>query len=112
MKSKNKIYRAVTVVMVVTVVLCAFYIMAKGLGLSDTLDFGAGAYFYADIPSMEKFTGDGLYHTEIPYWVYVLLFLAWGWLMFRLWVRLENCGRKNAAPDKKTGRPRRRAKGL
>ena len=95
MKCINKIYRVVTIVMIVITLLCAVYIMAHHLGLSDTLDFGAGAYFYADIPEFSKYTGAQLYHTEIPYWIYVLLFLAWGWLMFRFWAFIEKKGKKD-----------------
>ena len=30
------------------------YVMANGIGLVDSLDFGAGAYYYADIPEFDK----------------------------------------------------------
>lgn len=65
------------------------YIMANGLGLSEELDFGAGAYYYADIPGFERFLRPGAYVTEIPFAVHLALFLAWGWLMYRLWERLR-----------------------
>ncbi|MDD7424481.1 MAG: hypothetical protein PUK31_05690 [Candidatus Methanomethylophilaceae archaeon] len=32
------------------------YVMANGIGLVDGLDFGAGAYYYADIPEFDKLT--------------------------------------------------------
>lgn len=65
------------------------YIMANGLGLSDELDFGAGAYYYADIPAFERFLRSEAYATEIPFAVHLALFLAWGWLMYRLWERMR-----------------------
>ena len=37
-------------VIVAGTVAASIYIMANGLGLQDSLDFGAGAYSYADIP--------------------------------------------------------------
>ena len=63
--------------------------MAFRLGLADGLDFGAGAYYWADIPQAEKIFRDGAYSPALPYWVYVVLFLAWGALMWRLWVWIE-----------------------
>ena len=65
------------------------YIVVRGLGLVDSLDFGAGAYYYADIPDFEKYMHDGAYKSSLPLWVYILLFLGWGYLMWRLWVRIE-----------------------
>lgn len=64
----------------------ALYIMRHQLGLNKDLDFGAGAYYYADIPDYEKVDADGRYVTHIPKWVYYALFFVWGFLMYRLWV--------------------------
>lgn len=93
-KHKHRIMLTITITMIVVVLLCALYIMAGQLGLQDELDFGAGAYFYADIPNYQKYLHDGAYRTEIPYWVYVALFLAWGWLMYRLLSWIEGRGNK------------------
>lgn len=65
------------------------YIMVHHLGLVDSLDFGAGAYYYADIPGFAKLVNNSLYTSETPMWVLILLFLAWGALMYRLWTWLE-----------------------
>ena len=35
--------------------MAVIYIMANGLGLQEGLDFGAGAYYYADIRDFEKY---------------------------------------------------------
>ena len=67
----------------------AIYIIVKQMGLQQDLDFGAGAYYYADIPDYDKVSADGRFVTRIPKWVYYLLFLLWGWLMYRLWVWLN-----------------------
>lgn len=69
--------------------LTALYIMANGLGLSDSLDFGAGAYYYADIPSFEKFVNGSAYVSETPMWALIVLFLLWGGLMYGLWAWAE-----------------------
>lgn len=67
----------------------AVYIMINGLGLVDELDFGAGAYYYADIPEFQKFVELDYYRNKIPMFVYILLFLGWGAVMFKLWAWLE-----------------------
>ena len=70
-------------------VAAAVYIMVNGLGLNPDLDFGAGAYYYADIPDYQKTLNWDVYAAQLPFWVYLLLFLAWGYLMWRLWKRIE-----------------------
>ena len=67
----------------------AVYIMVRRLGLNPDLDFGAGAYYYADIPEYEKVLDWDVYQAQLPFWVYVVLFLAWGALMFWLWKRID-----------------------
>jgi hypothetical protein len=89
---RRKLLRAVTVFTAVAVLGCAVYIMAYRLGLAPEYDFGAGAYYYADIPGYEQVVREDAYHTDIPVWVHVVLFLGWGWLMYRLWVWID--GRK------------------
>ena len=67
----------------------AVYIMVHGLGLKPDLDFGAGAYYYADIPDYQNTLNWDTFTARLPFWVYVLLFLGWGALMWRLWKRLD-----------------------
>ena len=87
---RKKLYRTVTILTVVAVLGCAVWIMAHRLGLAPEYDFGAGAYYYADIPGYENVVRDDAYHTDIPVWIHIVLFLAWGWLMYRLWVWIDN----------------------
>lgn len=82
----RKIMTTVTLVVFVAVVICAIVIMSKQLGIVDGYDFGAGAYYYADIPGYEEIANDDAYHSSVPVWVHITLFLIWGWLMYRLWV--------------------------
>ncbi|MCQ2070685.1 MAG: hypothetical protein MJZ68_06115 [archaeon] len=42
------------------VVALVVYIMVNGIGLVDGLDFGAGAYYYADIPEFDKLSRSDL----------------------------------------------------
>ena len=71
------------------VLVAAGYIMARGLGLVEGLDFGAGAYYYADIPEFEKRLNWDTYQAQLPFWVYVVLFRAWGALMYGLWKLID-----------------------
>ena len=87
--TKEKIFKVVTILVVVTILICAGWIMGRHLGLVAEYDFGAGAYYYADIPGFENIIKDEGYHTKVPYWVHVVLFLCWGWLMYRLWVWID-----------------------
>ena len=81
---------SVAALVVGTVVLgAAVYIMVHGLGLNPDLDFGAGAYYYADIPDYQNTLNWDTFIARLPFWVYVLLFLGWGALMWRLWKRLD-----------------------
>ena len=93
MKHKDKILPAVTAIMVVTVGICAIVIAARGLGVVEGYDFGAGAYYYADIPGFEKIINDDAFKTSVPVWVHIVLFLAWGWLMWRLWIWIDRRGK-------------------
>ena len=88
MSRKGKAGRIVTLVFAGAVLLAALYIMVNGLGLSPDYDFGAGAYYYADIPSGEQ-VPDASVRTSVPLWVYILLFLGWGALMYWLWKKMD-----------------------
>ncbi len=87
--NKKLIYRIVTAVMVVTVLVSAAYIMVNKLGLVDGYDFGGGAYYYVDIPNFQEvLPEEGAFQPKTPVWIHVALFIAWGWLMWRFlnWV--------------------------
>lgn len=88
--------RVVTIAAVVATIVCAVYIMAHQMGLVDSLDFGAGAYYYADIPDYQKYLRDGTYQAKLPYWVFVVLFLSWGWLMYKLWCWIDSKDKKQS----------------
>ena len=90
MARKDKIIRTATAVVAVAVLICSIVIVTLRLGLVEGYDFGAGAYYYADIPGFEKIINDEAYSTSVPMWVHILLFLGWGWLMYRLWVWIDS----------------------
>lgn len=86
MKKRKRLKNVLLLAFLAAVVITAVYIMVNGLGLADSLDFGAGAYYYADIPAFQRFVNGDAYTSQTPMWVLILLFLAWGALMYRLWV--------------------------
>ena len=85
----KKAGKVLTVIVAVVTVLAVIYIMINRIGLQDELDFGAGAYYYADIPEFEKYEKSVGYKARLPYVVYVILFLAWGALMYKVWKKLD-----------------------
>jgi hypothetical protein len=85
----KKTGKILTLTMFGATVIAALYIMFHGMGLQDSLDFGAGAYYYADIPEFDKYTQSTNYAAKLPFWVYVVLFLAWGALMYKVWKWLD-----------------------
>ena len=96
MNQNHKIFKVITIVMVVITLFLAGWIMANRLGLVEGYYFGAGAYYYADIPTEQysEIVNEDAYQTSIPKWIYYILFFAWGYLMWRLWVWIETRGKK------------------
>ena len=86
---KNRILKLVTLIFGVAVLICVLWIMISGAGLQESLDFGAGAYYYADIPELQKYLAWDAFKEGLPYWVYVVLFLVWGALMYLLWLWID-----------------------
>lgn len=86
---KSKIILTASLIISVLSIFAVLYIMVNHLGLIDSLDFGAGAYYYADMPGFEKLVNTDAYTSGTPMWAIVLLFLIWGFLMYRLWIGLD-----------------------
>ncbi|MBO4427031.1 MAG: hypothetical protein J5771_00910 [Bacteroidales bacterium] len=96
MKRRLSAGRLLTIALAVASLLAVVYIVWHHMGVVDGYDFGAGAYYYADIPDFEKHVpqSDTPNPTDIPSWIYYLLFLAWGALMWFLWKAVDHFGRK------------------
>ena len=88
-EKKINLFRVVNYIVLAVTIVTALYIMANGLGLIDSLDFGAGAYYYADIPEFTKYTDGAWYTSPVPMWVLIVLFLIWGAVMYKFWGCLE-----------------------
>ena len=68
----------------------AVVIMVGGYGLDPSLDFGAGAYYYADIPDFQKFIPSGFsLQGSLPFIIYFALFLLWGAIMYKVWKLID-----------------------
>ena len=95
MVKNHKIFKVITIAVVVITLFLAGWIMANRLGLVEGYDFGAGAYYYADIPAeqFQQIEPQGDLQTSVPKWIYYVLFFAWGYLMWRLWVKIESKNR-------------------
>ncbi len=88
-RRRKLIFKTVTIIMAVAVLVTAGYIMFNRLGLIDGYDFGVGAYYYVDIPGFDDIVDEDAYRTSVPLWVHLVLFVAWGWLMWRLWLWID-----------------------
>lgn len=86
---KQSLSKVLGIFAIVSVLLLTVYCMVNGLGLVDGLDFGAGAYFYADIPEFQKYVNGDHFISQFPMWVHIALFLIWGTVMYKLWVWLD-----------------------
>ncbi len=89
LKLKALFKTLVNIVVYGSIAVLVIYIMANGLGLIDSLDFGAGAYYYADIPGFAKYVNGQHFVSRFPMWLHILLFLIWGGVMYKLWTWLE-----------------------
>ena len=89
MARKDKIIRTATAIIAAAVLICSIVIVTLRLGLVEGYDFGGGAYFYVDIPGFENIVKEDAYITSVPVWVHIVLFIAWGWLIWRLWLWLD-----------------------
>lgn len=86
---RSRLIKASAVAIGIIAVAMAGYIMFNRIGLVDSLDFGAGAYYYADIPEFEKIEKNAEFTAKVPVWIHMCLFFAWGFLMYRLWLRID-----------------------
>lgn len=98
----ERVLGIVSSVILAATIVEAVILMAHHSGLIAGLDFGAGAYYYADIPNFQRFTGQHLYQSGTPAWVIFLLFLAWGALMYKFWIFVDRRSRNvDSSTDKR-----------
>jgi len=74
-----------SILVLASVIIAAMYIMHNNLGLIEGLDFGAGQYYYTDIPGWDKiFFGEKsiTIGTNHPILFFSIFFL-WGYACFK-----------------------------
>ena len=84
--------RALRIISCVTLILSVFsagYMMMNHMGLVEGLDFGAGAYYYADIPEFDRFVNGSAYESPVSFWIIFLLFAVWGVVVCKLWLWID-----------------------
>lgn len=86
---KLNLRKTMGILAILLVLALTIYCMVNGLGLVDGLDFGAGAYFYADIPEFQKYVNGDHFISQFPMWFHIVLFLIWGAIMFKFWIWLD-----------------------
>ena len=74
----------------------AVHIMKNGFGLLEQLDFGAGSYYYEDIPGFASLVNGSHYQSPVSMPILIILFLIWGFLMYRLWTWMESGTKKES----------------
>lgn len=88
----NRLAVAVTIAAIAE----AVHIMKNGFGLLEQLDFGAGAYYYEDIPGFASLVNGSHYQSPVSMPILIILFLIWGFLMYRLWTWMESGTKKES----------------
>lgn len=91
---KKTLFCIVNYIILALVLGTAVYIMINGMGLIESMDFGAGAYYYADIPEFTKYTDGSWYTSPVPMWTLIALFLIWGAFMYKIWDWMERKGKR------------------
>lgn len=89
MKNLKIILKYLWQLFIAVIVIATLIVMYKNMGLADKFDFGAGAYYYTDIPNFEKYVNNSFYKTGISIWIIISLFLVWGIFVFKLWHFLD-----------------------
>lgn len=75
----------ITLVVMAVAVTAAAVVMVGRHGLIPGCDFGAGQYYYTDIPGWERIFGAKGVEDGRPLALYLALFFGWGALMYLLW---------------------------
>lgn len=86
---KKRIICAIAVVITSAAICTDLIFMITGSGISETLDFGAGAYYYTDIPGFEQMFYQTSYvsgQEEVLLWI---VFVLWGILMSLLFYMIN-----------------------
>jgi len=85
MKNLKIILKYLWYLFIFSIVVSVIIVMYKNMGLISKFDFGAGAYYYTDIPNFEKYINNSIFKTKFSIWFLITLFLIWGVFVYKLW---------------------------
>jgi hypothetical protein len=89
MKNLNIILKYLWYLFIFSIVVSVIIVMYKNMGLISKFDFGAGAYYYTDIPNFEKYINNSIFKTKFSIWFLITLFLIWGVFVYKLWCYID-----------------------
>ena len=68
MKNLKIILKYLWYLFIFSIVVSVIIVMYKNMGLISKFDFGAGAYYYTDIPNFEKYINNSIFKTKFSMW--------------------------------------------
>jgi len=89
MKNLKIILKYLWYLFIFSIVVSVIIVMYKNMGLISKFDFGAGAYYYTDIPNFEKYINNSIFKTRFSIWFLTALFLIWGVFVYKLWCYID-----------------------
>lgn len=89
MKNLKIILKYLWYLFIFSIVVSVIIVMYKNMGLISKFDFGAGAYYYTDIPNFEKYINNSIFKTKFSIWFLITLFLIWGVFIYKLWCYID-----------------------
>ena len=89
MKNLKIILKYLWYLFIFSIVVSVIIVMYKNMGLISKFDFGAGAYYYTDIPNFEKYINNSIFKTKFSIWFLIILFLIWGVFVYKLWCYID-----------------------
>lgn len=89
MKNLKIILKYLWYLFIFSIVVSVIIVMYKNMGLISKFDFGAGAYYYTDIPNFKKYINNSIFKTKFSIWFLITLFLIWGVFVYKLWCYID-----------------------
>ena len=89
MKNIKTILKYLWYLFILYIIVSVVIVMYKNMGLISKFDFGAGAYYYTDIPNFEKYINNSIFKTKFSIWFLITLFLIWGVFVYKLWCYID-----------------------
>mgnify|MGYP000859820109 FL=1 len=89
MKNIKTILKYLWHLFILSIIVSVVIVMYKNMGLISKFDFGAGAYYYTDIPNFEKYINNSIFKTKFSIWFLITLFLIWGVFVYKLWCYID-----------------------